>query len=71
MAGRFAAALRAKTLILTHFSGRFEDGDATGVTVPDLVREAAAECPGTRVLAADDTWTHDLGSCDGADARTA
>ena len=71
MAGRFAATVRARTLILTHFSGRFEDGDANGVTVPDLVREAAAECPGTRVLAAEDAWTHDLGSSDGADARTA
>jgi len=72
MAGRFAAALRAKTLILTHFSGRFEDGDAEGVTVPDLVREAAAECPGTRVLAAEDAWVHDIGAgSDGGDARTA
>ena len=71
MAGRFAAALRARTLILTHFSGRFEDGDASGITVPDLVREAAAECPGTRVFAAEDTWAHDLGSGDPSDARTA
>lgn len=72
MAGRFAAALRARALILTHFSGRFEDGDADGITVPDLVREAAAECPGTRVLAAQDAWTYDIGSgSDGGDARTA
>lgn len=71
MAGRFAAALRARALILTHFSGRFEEGDSAGLTVDDLVREAAAECPGTRVFAAADTWTHDIASGSEPDARTA
>ncbi|MBA3684686.1 MAG: ribonuclease Z [Planctomycetes bacterium] len=53
MAGRFAARCRAKTLALTHFSARFhEPGEA--LSIDDLVREAAAECPETRVLAADD-----------------
>jgi ribonuclease Z len=64
MAGRFAAELRARALVLTHFSGRFQDGDDDGVTVPDLVREAQAACPGTRVFAAEDGWTHEIGAGD-------
>ncbi len=62
MAGRAARATQAKTLILTHFSSRYES-DSSRVEVPsiaDLVREAAAECPGTQVLAASDLWSFEL-----------
>lgn len=56
MAGRLAARVRAKQLALTHFSARYTVSDAA-ITVEDLVREAAAECPQTRVLAARDFLT--------------
>lgn len=57
MTGRFAAAVGARTLIITHFSARYTDDSAGRLGVADLVRETAAECPGTTVLAAEDLWS--------------
>lgn len=58
-AGRFAAAVRARALIITHFSARYDDASSPR-GVDDLVAEAQAQCPATRVLAARDLWTYDL-----------
>ncbi len=61
MTGGFAAEVGARVLIITHFSSRYTDG-ASGdqLTVADLVAETAQHCPGTRVLAADDLWSHEV-----------
>jgi len=53
MAGTFAKTISAKKLIITHFSKRYFEGE-DGPHIPDLVREAQQECPGTVVLAAED-----------------
>ncbi len=61
MTGEFAAAVNARELIITHFSSRYTDGaEGDQLTVADLVAETAASCPRTRVLAADDLWSHDI-----------
>jgi ribonuclease Z len=61
MTGTFAAQIGARVLIITHFSSRYTDGAVTdGVTVPSLVTETARWCPHTRVLAADDLWSHEV-----------
>lgn len=60
MAGRFAAQLRAHTLVLTHLSSRYHDQDGDVPSVDDLRREAAAACPETRVLVADDLVTVEI-----------
>jgi ribonuclease Z len=52
-AGALAARLHARTLVITHFSQRYED--EAGIAA--LRAEAAAACPGTRVLAARDRWS--------------
>ncbi|MEK7413142.1 MAG: MBL fold metallo-hydrolase [Planctomycetota bacterium] len=53
MTGRFAAALQARRLIITHLGGRHSDG-----TGPEELRaEAAAACPGIPVEVADDFKT--------------
>lgn len=53
MAGRIAARMQARRLVLTHFSSRYTvNGAQKGIA--DLVAEAAAACPGTEVVAADD-----------------
>jgi ribonuclease Z len=60
MTGELARLLRARTLILTHFSSRYTDDDSDEPRVEALVAEAAACCPGTTVLAARDLWSHSL-----------
>ncbi len=53
MTGRFAAALHARHLVVTHLGGRHSDG-----TGPQQLRdEAAAACPGIPVDVADDLMT--------------
>jgi len=53
MTGSLAAKMRAKNLIITHFSSRYtEDGASFGV--PDLVVQTRQHCPKTRVMAAKD-----------------
>lgn len=56
MTGRFAAALMAKRLIITHLGGRHSDGSGP----EQLRREAASECPGCDVLVADDLLTVEI-----------
>jgi ribonuclease Z len=61
MTGGFAGAVGARVLIITHFSSRYTDGaGGDHMTVADLVAETARHCPGTRVLAADDLWGHEV-----------
>jgi ribonuclease Z len=53
MTGRFAAALAARRLAVTHLGGRHSDG-----TGPEQLRaEAASVCPGVEVMVADDLMT--------------
>jgi ribonuclease Z len=53
MTGRLAEKMRAKNLIITHFSSRYtEDGASFGV--PHLVEQTRQYCPKTRVMAAKD-----------------
>lgn len=53
MTGRFAAALGARRLVITHLGGRHGDGPG-----PEQLRsEAAAACPGTAVEVAEDLMT--------------
>jgi len=53
MTGRFAAALQARRLVITHLGGRHSDG-----TGPEQLRsEAASACPGIPVEVADDLMT--------------
>ena len=59
MAGAFARRVGARHLIITHFSSRYTDADATR-GVAQLLTEAQAECPGTVVHAADDLWSFTL-----------
>jgi ribonuclease Z len=66
MTGRLAQAMAAKTLIITHISSRYaDDSESCGLTVQDLVRETAAQCPGTRVLAAEDIWSFPIEALEG------
>lgn len=53
MTGRFAAALAARRLVITHLGGRHGDGDGP----EELRREAAAACPGIPVEVAEDLLT--------------
>ncbi len=56
MTGRFAAALAARRLIITHLGGRHSDGGG-----PEQLRsEAAAVCPGVEVMVADDLMTVEI-----------
>lgn len=59
MTGEFAQRIAAKTLIITHFSSRYTESDST-MSVETLLAETRAACPGTRVLAAADLWSHEL-----------
>ena len=53
MTGRFAAALAARRLVVTHLGGRHSDG-----TGPEQLRaEAASVCPGVEVMVANDLMT--------------
>ncbi len=53
--GRLARMCEAKRLIITHVSSRYGDDEDDGDAAVDALRdEAAAECPGTDVLAAHD-----------------
>jgi ribonuclease Z len=56
MTGELAARIRAKTLIITHFSSRYTD-TAKSQTVADLVAETRTACSETNVIAADDIMT--------------
>jgi ribonuclease Z len=59
MTGALAARMRAKNLIITHFSSRYtEDGATFGV--PDLVTQTRQHCPRTRVMAAKDMMKVEL-----------
>lgn len=58
MAGQFARRIQAKTLIITHFSSRFDEQSSPNIQ--GLVRETEAHCPGTAVLAAEDMWSFDI-----------
>ncbi|MBA2480710.1 MAG: ribonuclease Z [Planctomycetes bacterium] len=60
MTGDLARILRARVLIITHFSSRYTDDDSEEPRVEALVAEAAACCPGTTVLAARDLWSHSI-----------
>lgn len=79
MAGKFAARIRAKKLVLTHFSSRYEalsfgtsadigendDEDSDDlISSPLLVHEAAARCD-SKVIAAQDYMEHTI-ETDGA-----
>ncbi len=55
-AAQVAREAGAKTLILTHFSGRYEDKE--GLTVKDLLEEAQTVFPETH--AASDFWSYEL-----------
>ena len=59
MTGELARKIEAKTLIITHFSSRYTEADAT-MSVEKLLDETSAACPGTRVLAATDLWSHTI-----------
>ncbi|HLX63230.1 MAG TPA: ribonuclease Z, partial [Planctomycetota bacterium] len=60
-AGSFAASAKAKQLILTHFSPRYEPRpQGTGPTVADLVKEAEAAFLEGRVLAAKDFMQYEI-----------
>jgi ribonuclease Z len=56
MTGELAARIRAKTLIITHFSSRYTD-TAKSQTVADLVAETRTACSETNVIAADEIMT--------------
>lgn len=64
MAGIFAHKIKAKKMILTHFSSRYgasgEKNEESGLTIDDLVKEAQVECPNAQVLAAEDLKKFDL-----------
>jgi len=71
MAGRFAHSINAKSLILTHFSGRFSATDSSrngedvhetsaDASVDTLVEEASKMCPNTHVFAAEDLRTFEM-----------
>jgi ribonuclease Z len=56
MTGNFAATVKARHLIITHFSSRYTDVDAdSGIT--QLINETQVCCPQTKVFAADDLWS--------------
>jgi len=57
MAGRFAASLKAHTLVITHLSSRYHDRDSRGPGIDELRAEAAAMCPHSQVVVADDMVT--------------
>jgi len=63
MAGAFARELAARTLILTHFSARYDDRESAS-SISDLVREAQAECPDTAVFAAHDFAAFEINGAD-------
>ncbi len=77
MTADFAHRLRARALIITHFSSRYTEGDASDaaqgddedgvaptLSVDDLLAEAAEACPGTTVLAARDLWKYTISAKD-------
>lgn len=53
-AGRYARAINAKRLVLTHFSPRYDQRPEDGICIADLVKEAEAELGAGTVLAAKD-----------------
>jgi ribonuclease Z len=52
-AGRFAAAVNARQLVLTHISARYEQESSTGKTVADIIAEARSVFGGEVILASD------------------
>jgi ribonuclease Z len=67
MTGNFASAIKARHVIITHFSSRYTDSDADG-GVTQLIRETQACCPGTQVHAADDMWSFSVPFASGSPA---
>ena len=60
MAGRFAALLKAHTLVITHLSSRYHDRDGRSPGIDELRSEAASMCPESRVVVADDMVTVEI-----------
>lgn len=60
MAGACAHAMRARRLVLTHVSARYDDEGEGRPTVADLQREAAAACPTAEVSVAHDLYTVEI-----------
>ncbi len=56
MTGAFAHRIRARRLIITHFSARYTES-APLLTVDDLLAETRLACPGIPVHAAADLWS--------------
>jgi ribonuclease Z len=61
MTGAWAHQMQAKTLIITHLSARYTDeAEDPVMSVSALHAAAAAACPGTQVLVADDLWSYEF-----------
>ncbi|HYG75441.1 MAG TPA: ribonuclease Z [Planctomycetota bacterium] len=59
-AARFAAAINAKRLVLSHFSSRYEQYDPAMPSVANILAEAQALLPGREVIAAKDFLTIEI-----------
>lgn len=63
MAGQFAQEIRAKTLILNHFSGRYagnDDVNNEAARVMNAIRDLAKSKFDGEVFCARDLWSHDV-----------
>jgi ribonuclease Z len=59
-AGRFAQQARAKALLLSHFSARYDQRAEDGTCIADLVAQAQRVCPAAQVLAAKDFMQYEI-----------